>query len=110
MLLVEPGSEQTYPMDWFPDGKSILYVKWGPSGPDIWVLPLQGDRKPYSFKQRQQTQTMSIQMTARFSPDGKWLAYATSESGKFEVYATPFPGPGGVATARSFSTFRLTTK
>src|ERR1017187_3844372 len=95
MLLVEPTSEQTYPMDWSPDGKFILYVKWGPSGPHIWVLPLQGDRTPYLFKQRQQTQTLSIQMTARFSPDGKWLAYATSESGKLEVYVTPFPGAGG---------------
>jgi Tol biopolymer transport system component len=94
-LLVEPGSEQKYPLDWSPDGKAILYVKWSTSGPDMWVLPLQGDHKPYLFNQPRQTQGLSIQTTARFSPDGKWLAYSSSESGRFEVYVTPFPGPGG---------------
>lgn len=96
-LLVEPGSEQKYPMDWSPDGKFILYINWESGGADIWVLPLQGDRKPYLLSQAQQTQALSFssQTTARFSPDGKWLAYTSSESGKFQVYVTPFPGPGG---------------
>jgi hypothetical protein len=49
------------------------------------------------LNQAQQTQALSFssQTTARFSPDGKWLAYSSSESGRFEVYVTPFPGPGG---------------
>jgi serine/threonine protein kinase/dipeptidyl aminopeptidase/acylaminoacyl peptidase len=95
-LLVQPSLEQKYPMDCSPDGKSILFVKWETNrGPAIWVLPLQGERKPYLFNQAQQSQALSIQTTAHFSPDGKWLAYSSSESGRFEVYATPFPGPGG---------------
>ncbi len=95
--LVEPGADQRYPMDWSPDGRFILYIGWESSGADIWVLPLQGDRKPYILNQTQQTQTLSFssQTTARFSPDGKWLAYSSSESGRFQVYVTPFPGPGG---------------
>ncbi|HEV2351942.1 MAG TPA: protein kinase, partial [Terriglobia bacterium] len=95
--LVEPGSDQRYPMDWSPDGKFILYIDWESSGADIWVLPLHGDRKPYILNQAQQTQGLSFssQTTARFSPDDKWLAYSSSESGKFQVYVTPFPGPGG---------------
>jgi len=95
--LLQPGSDQRYPMDWSPDGKYILYIDWESSGADIWVLPLQGDRKPYLLNQAQQTQALSFssQTTARFSPDGKWLAYSSSESGTFQVYVTPFPGPGG---------------
>jgi len=95
--LVQPGSDQRYPMDWSPDGKYILYIDWENSGADIWVLPLQGDRKPYLLNQAQQTQALSFssQTTARFSPDGKWLAYSSMESGTYQVYVTPFPGPGG---------------
>ncbi|HEV2297591.1 MAG TPA: protein kinase [Candidatus Acidoferrales bacterium] len=94
-LLIKPGPDQLYPVDWSPDGKLILYMNWETNGPVIWVLPMQGDGKPFMFNQSQETQTLSAQTTARFSPDGKWLAYTSSESGRFEVYVTPFPGPGG---------------
>jgi Tol biopolymer transport system component len=36
-----------------------------------------------------------VENTPEFSPDGRWLAYMSNESGRFEVYVTPFPGPGG---------------
>ena len=52
--------------------------------------PFSGDRKPFPFLQTEFNET-----SAQFSPDGKWLAYASDESGRFEIYAAPFPEPGG---------------
>jgi Tol biopolymer transport system component len=88
--LLEPTPEQVYPEDWSPDGKLIAYWKSQAGGAEIWILPLQGDHKPYPFLQSQ-----SLQTTAFFSPDGKWIAYGSNESGRLEVYIRPFPGPGG---------------
>src|SRR5262249_33976787 len=57
---------------------------------DLWVLPLEGDRKPFvlvntNFRERRGT----------FSPNGHWMAYMSNESGRDEIYVRPFPGPGG---------------
>jgi dipeptidyl aminopeptidase/acylaminoacyl peptidase len=57
---------------------------------DLWVLPLFGDRKPYVF-----IESPFFDAGSQFSPDGRWLAYNTNESGRSEVYVVPFPGPGG---------------
>ena len=54
------------------------------------MLPLQGERKPQPF-----LQTPFNERNARLSPDGRWLAYVSDESGRYEVYVRPFPGPGG---------------
>jgi Tol biopolymer transport system component len=89
-VLLEPTPVQAYPQDWSPDGKVIAFWKAQVGGADLWILPLQGDHKPYQFAQSQ-----SFQMTAYFSPDGKWIAYSSNESGRLEVYIRPFPGPGG---------------
>jgi Tol biopolymer transport system component len=56
---------------------------------DIWILPLTGDRKPYPFLRTKFTEANAV-----FSPDGKWLAYTSNESGRNEIYVAPFPGPG----------------
>jgi len=62
-------------------------------GADIWVLPkphgAPGASKPYPF-----LRTQFAQLEPQFSPDGKWVAYQSSESGRWDVYARPFPGPG----------------
>ena len=50
---------------------------------------LDGDRKPYPV-----VQTSFDERDAQFSPDGKWIAYQSNESGRFEIYIQPFPGPG----------------
>ncbi len=89
-VLLEPAPEQLYPEDWSPDGKLIAYWNLQAGGAEIWILPLQGDHKPYPF-----LQSPAFQMAAYFSPDGKWVAYCSNESGRFEVYIRPFPGPGG---------------
>jgi serine/threonine-protein kinase len=79
-----------YPYSWSRDGQFIAYTEFRPdTGYDVMVLPMQGDRKPRPVAQRPFNETLPA-----FSPDGKWLALITDESGKFEVYIQPFPGPG----------------
>jgi eukaryotic-like serine/threonine-protein kinase len=75
---------------WSPDGQRLAFVEVTPtSGRDISVLNL-SDRKSQPFLH------MDFNETApQFSPDGRWLAYASDESGRFEIYVQPYPGPGG---------------
>ena len=60
------------------------------TGADIWYVPLSGDRKPISF-----VKTAFLERAGQFSPDGRWVAYHSNESGPYEVYVRSFPGPGG---------------
>jgi Tol biopolymer transport system component len=80
------------PADWSRDGRYVaFYVLSAPqTRNDLWILPLTGDRKPFPF-----LQTQFNEGQGRFSPDGRWIAYASDESGRSEVYVAPFPGPGG---------------
>jgi eukaryotic-like serine/threonine-protein kinase len=80
-----------YPGSWSPDGKFLAYTEEAHphTGDDIWLLPLQGDRKPQPL-----LQTPFDEWQPRFSPDGRWLAYASNESGSAEVYVQPFPSLG----------------
>jgi hypothetical protein len=57
---------------------------------DVWALPVDGpDRKPFPV-----AQTAAEETNGKFSPDGKWVAYLSDETGHFEVFVRPFPGPG----------------
>jgi eukaryotic-like serine/threonine-protein kinase len=87
---------QLIPASFSPDGSVLLlvgfdYLKTGPSdtSSDIYVLPLTGEKKRYAF-----LQTRFYETNARFSPDGRWVAYRSNESGRNEVFVRPFPGPG----------------
>jgi serine/threonine protein kinase/Tol biopolymer transport system component len=76
---------------WSPDGRYMAYGEQDPtSGFDISILPLEGDRKPFSF-----VRSSFQEWFGEFSPDGKWIAYESNESGRSEIYVRPFPGPGG---------------
>ena len=91
------------PTGFSPDGKLLAFAELGQdTNFDIWILPLAGDRKPYVF-----LKTSFSEAAAVFSPDGKWIAYHSNESGKTEVYLAPFPGPGpqvaGLRTGRRIS-------
>ena len=86
------------PMSWSPDGQLLAFVEVTPTtGVDIWVLRM-GDPSPGSGQVRKAQpflRTPFNEGAARFSPDGRWLAYISDESGRFEVYVQSYPGPGG---------------
>ena len=89
-LLLKTSSLK-YPTDWSSDGKLILYTEVNSkSRNDIWILPLEGDRTPRPFLQDDFNKR-----GAKFSPNGKWIAYSSDESGEEQVYVRPHPGPGG---------------
>ena len=78
--------------DWSADGKVVLYAITPPNGTgfDIWALPMTGDKKPYPVLNSSFTE-----MRAKFSPDSRWMAYTSNESGRNEIYVQPFPPSGG---------------
>jgi Tol biopolymer transport system component len=89
--LLLQSSLDKFPNDWSPDGRFLLYVQVEPkTGFDILVLPLFGERKPYPF-----VNTSFSEGNAQYSPDGRWVAYQSNESGRSEIYVQPFRGPGG---------------
>ena len=85
------SERQQYPGVWTPDGRTLLFMEGdlGDLQDDIWMLPLEGDRKPHPV-----VQTPFSEEYADLSPDGRWLAYASNQSGRAEVYVQPYPGPG----------------
>jgi serine/threonine protein kinase len=83
-LLLETG-RPVFPLDWSLDGRYILFEQDEKLGNgDLWVLPLEGDRKPFPV-----VQTADDEAEAQFSPDGKWVAYMSNESGQYEIYVQP---------------------
>ena len=82
--------EDKRPTDWSADGRFILYQVRSPkTGDDLWVLPLEGDRKPVPFVQMEFRETQGA-----FSPDGRWIAYTSDESGVSQVYVQSWPPSG----------------
>ena len=78
------------PMSWSPDGQLFAFGEINPTtGFDIWVLRM-SDRKALPF-----LRTPFNESSPHFSPDGRWLAYNSDESGRQEIYVQPYPGPGG---------------
>jgi Tol biopolymer transport system component len=79
-----------WPVSWSRDGRYLLYVTNSQStSNDIWVLPLTGDRTPYPY-----LRTEASENWAAFSPDGKFVAFSSTDSGRIEVYVSPFPSNG----------------
>jgi eukaryotic-like serine/threonine-protein kinase len=92
LLLATP--EQKAPTDWSADGKFILYRSLDrKTSFDIWALSM-ADRKPFPI-----VKTDHEERDAQFSPDGKWIAYQSNESGRFEIWVRPFPLPGSAVKA-----------
>ncbi len=85
------GGTHTHTTSVSPDQRWLLYADYdGTTRGDMWVLPLEGERKPQPF-----LKTPFNEYDGRFSPNGNWVAYTSDESGKNQVYVQAFPGPGG---------------
>ena len=77
-----------FPVSWSPDGTTLAFHERKPNGErDIWVVTDGSDPFPFLL-------TPFDERSPRFSPNGKWLAYVSDESGRNDVYVQPFPGPG----------------
>src|ERR1700730_10873382 len=83
------SSSDIGPFSWSSDGRFIAY-RIAETNNEVWVLPLFGDRKPFPLLQAEFNETQPD-----LSPDERWVAYASTESGRFEVYIQSFPKPGG---------------
>jgi eukaryotic-like serine/threonine-protein kinase len=91
-LLLAEDHASLHPVAWSKDGRYIVFVRIDQDTKtkgDLWVLPLFGDRKPFPF-----LATEFDEGKASLSPDGKWICYLSDESGKREVYVSPFPQGG----------------
>jgi hypothetical protein len=87
---VTEGEHHHYLSDWSRDGRWLAYTEFHPAtNADVWMVNADGPAAPRAI-----LATPSSEKEAVFSPDGRWLAYVSDESGAFEVYAQPFPGPG----------------
>ena len=87
---VAAGEKMQFPASWASDANLLVFLQETPGGANgIWVVPMEGERKPKLFiESRFQLWHPDL------SPDGRWMAYASNESGMYEVYVQPYPGPG----------------
>jgi serine/threonine protein kinase len=75
---------------WSPDGRFLIYASQDPeTRHDLWVLPVEGNQEPQLY-----LKTPFIQLGGHLSGDGRWMAYQSNESGRFEGYVQPYPTPG----------------
>jgi Tol biopolymer transport system component len=97
------STEAKHLEDWSPDGRFVLYHEQNPkTNRDLWALPIDGDSKPVLV-----ANTPFEERNGRFSPDSRWIAYSSNETGQGEIYVQPFPGQGGrfqIATGAESST------
>jgi serine/threonine protein kinase len=96
------SSADNIPSSWSRDGRLIAFVEFDPqTGSDIWLLDMaaalsarSGGREPDAAARRPFVKTPFSEGNAAFSPDGRWLAYQSNESGRFEIYVQPVSGVG----------------
>jgi eukaryotic-like serine/threonine-protein kinase len=87
-----------------PDGRFLVHTEQNGPTASVWALPLTGDKKPFPILQTPSPQARIVQY--RLSPDGRWLAYSSTESGREEVYVTHFPsGQGRWQVSQNGGTF-----
>jgi eukaryotic-like serine/threonine-protein kinase len=84
---------EIYPTDWSRDGRFVVFEKrQSPAGArDLWVLPMSGDRRPFAV-----VASAADERQGQLSPDDRWLAYSSKESGRWQVYVRALRSPGRV--------------
>ena len=87
-VLLADGRDRS-PTDWSADGEFLLYDEHAGGSSNIWAIPMDGNGKPFPV-----VQTPFDGHGAHFSPDARWIAYESDESGRFEVYVQPFGRSG----------------
>jgi len=88
---VVSGERTKIPVSWSADGALAYYEIGEQAQRDIWVVDVDGERTPRPF-----LATSANELSPVFSPDGRYLAYVSDETGRNEVYVRPFPPPGPV--------------
>jgi serine/threonine-protein kinase len=92
------SANRQFAASWHPSGRFLAFTETNPTTrDDVMVLPIEGDDRS-GWKPGNPTAFLSSPFMDRepmFSPDGRWIAYQSDESGRTEVYVRPFPGPGG---------------
>jgi Tol biopolymer transport system component len=91
LVLSDASSKE--PLHWSPDGRFLAYsafIGGTGTGSDIWLLPMSPGGKSFPY-----LNGPFNEVNGRISPTGKWMAYASNETGTFQVYVTPFPNPTG---------------
>jgi eukaryotic-like serine/threonine-protein kinase len=94
-VILEDEDSFEFPEDVSSDQKYLVYLRAGTANnntsTELWALPLTGEHKPFPIVRS----AFNISAAA-VAPNGRWMAYGSNESGRFEVYLTAFPGGGGV--------------
>jgi eukaryotic-like serine/threonine-protein kinase len=105
-LLSDFGGRDKFAEDWSSDGKYVIVTTSGDSKAkfDEWILPMEGDRKPVPFLTTEFNERGGV-----FSPDMRWIAYVSDESGKDEVYVRPFTGPGTQNSSAATGKWQVST-
>jgi eukaryotic-like serine/threonine-protein kinase len=92
LLLALPDPRGKVATDWSADGRFLLFshISSFKTWYDIWALPMTEDKTPFPVVQ---TPTPADERDGQFSPDGRWIAYESDESGRSEIYLQAFPKP-----------------
>jgi eukaryotic-like serine/threonine-protein kinase len=92
--LVFNSDSSEIPVSWSPDGRYMVFSRLktgaGPAGADTWVMTMTGERKITPF-----VESPFDKAQARISPDGRWIAYTTNDSGMYQIVVQSFPDPNG---------------
>jgi eukaryotic-like serine/threonine-protein kinase len=90
--LIDSGESSSIPVHWSSDDKHLIFSRQRATGNgfESWILPLFGERKPLPF-----LESTFERIHARISPDSRFVAYTTNESGTFQIVVQTFPDPNG---------------
>ena len=87
---LQSGQNTSVVNGWSADGRMVVFGSQTSQGGDLWIQSLEGDKKAYPF-----LITPANEIEGTVSPDGRWIAFASDETGRYELYVTSFPSPGG---------------